>query len=55
MAESSTQQAACSEMGALAEAHKKLEALVGTFKAEIKIWMGPGGSQWSPRASWSIP
>ncbi len=42
MAESSTHEAACSEMGALAEAHKKFEPFVGTFKAEVKMWMGPG-------------
>ena len=42
MAESSTHEAACSEVGALAEAHKKFEPFVGTFKAEVKMWMGPG-------------
>ncbi len=42
MAESTAPEAACSEMGALAEAHKNFEALVGTFKAEVKMWMGPG-------------
>ena len=42
MAESTTQEATCSEMGALAEAHKNFEVFVGTFKAEVKMWMGPG-------------
>jgi len=42
MADSTTHEAACSEMGALAEAHKNFEVLVGTFKAEVKMWMGPG-------------
>ena len=42
MAESSTHEAACSEMGALAEAHRNFEAFVGTFKAEVKMWMEPG-------------
>ena len=42
MSESSTQEAGCSEMGALAEAHKNFEVFVGTFKAEVKMWMGPG-------------
>ena len=42
MAESTAPEAGCSEMGALAEAHKNFEALVGTFKAEVKMWMGPG-------------
>ena len=32
----------CAEMGALADAHKKLDAFVGTFTAEVKLWMGPG-------------
>ena len=32
----------CAEMGALAEAHKKLDPFVGTFSAEVKLWMGPG-------------
>ena len=41
MAESTAPEAACSEMGALAEAHKNFEALVGTFKAEVKMWMDP--------------
>ena len=30
------------QMGALAEAHKKFEPFVGKFKAEVKLWMGPG-------------
>ena len=42
MTESNTQQQACSEMGTLAEQHKRFDAFVGTFKAEVKLWMGPG-------------
>ena len=29
-------------MGALADAHKKFGPFVGTFAAEVKLWMGPG-------------
>lgn len=29
-------------MAAPTEAHKKLEPFIGTFKATVKIWMGPG-------------
>lgn len=29
-------------MSALAEEHKRLAPFVGTFRAEVKIWMGPG-------------
>ncbi len=32
-------------MGALAEAHKKFDPFVGTFTAEVKLWMGPGEPQ----------
>ncbi len=32
----------CAEMGAPVEQHKALEPFVGTFKAEVKLWMGPG-------------
>ena len=35
----------CAEMGALADAHKKLGPFVGTFSAEVKLWMGPGEPQ----------
>lgn len=42
MSDHQTQEAECMQMGALAEAHKKFEPFVGEFKAEIKLWMGPG-------------
>ena len=29
-------------MGAITDAHRKLEPFVGTFRAEVKMWMGPG-------------
>ena len=32
-------------MGALADAHKRFEPFVGTFAAEVKLWMGPGEPQ----------
>ncbi len=32
----------CAAMGATGEWHKKLEAFEGTFKATVKMWMGPG-------------
>ena len=32
----------CAQMGALEDAHKRFEPFVGTFKAEVKMWMGPG-------------
>lgn len=41
MSEQQTQDG-CAQMGAVCEAHKKLEPFVGTFKAEVKMWMGPG-------------
>lgn len=31
----------CAAMGPV-EAHSKLEPFVGTFRGEVKIWMGPG-------------
>ena len=30
------------EMGAPTDAHKRLEPFVGTFRAEVRMWMGPG-------------
>ena len=30
------------EMSATTEQHKRLESFAGTFKAEVKLWMGPG-------------
>jgi len=32
----------CAEMGAIVAEHKKLEPFAGTFKAQVKLWMGPG-------------
>lgn len=32
----------CADMGALGDAHKKLDPFVGTFAAEVKLWMGSG-------------
>lgn len=32
----------CAQMGAVTEAHKTLERFAGTFRATVKIWMGPG-------------
>ncbi len=37
-----TTQVSCAETGATTDAHKKLEPFVGTFRAEVKMWMGPG-------------
>lgn len=42
MTDQAANAADCAQMGALAEAHKKFDPFVGTFAAEIKIWMGPG-------------
>lgn len=33
----------CGEMNALADEHKRFEPFVGTFKAQVKMWMGPSG------------
>ena len=33
---------ACAAFGAPADQHKKFEPFVGTFKAQVKMWMGPG-------------
>lgn len=35
-------QGECAAMAEAGEAHKKLDPFVGTFKATVKIWMGPG-------------
>jgi len=35
-------QGGCAAMAGPAEAHKELDPFVGTFKATVKIWMGPG-------------
>jgi len=40
----------CSQMGSVVDAHKKLEPFVGTFKAQVKLWMGPGEPQVSTGA-----
>ena len=42
MTETTPHTSECAEIGALAEAHKKFEPFVGTFRAEVKMWMmGP--------------
>jgi len=33
---------ACTQAGAICDEHKRFEPFVGTFKAQAKIWMGPG-------------
>ena len=30
------------KMAALSDAHKRFETFIGTFKAQVKMWMGPG-------------
>jgi hypothetical protein len=42
MPEQTTQTSGCAEMAALAQAHRKFEPFVGTFKARVSLWMGPG-------------
>ncbi|MCZ6697550.1 MAG: DUF1579 domain-containing protein [Planctomycetota bacterium] len=42
MTEQSSTAAECTQMGALDDAHKNFEPFVGTFRAEVKMWMGPG-------------
>ncbi len=42
MTETASRTSECAEMGALADAHKKFEPFVGTFRAEVTMWMGPG-------------
>lgn len=32
----------CAAMGATTEAHERFRPFVGTFRAEVKMWMGPG-------------
>ena len=32
----------CAAMGATTEAHERFKPFVGTFKAEVSMWMGPG-------------
>ena len=50
MADVSSPGAACTQVGALSEAHKNLAPFVGTFTAEVKMWMGPG----EPHASTGV-
>lgn len=33
---------ACAAMGATTEAHERLKPFVGTFKAKVTMWFGPG-------------
>ncbi len=35
----------CAAMGNPVEAHDRLKPFVGAFKAEVKMWMGPGDPQ----------
>ncbi len=42
MTDQTTQAPSCAQMGAAVEAHKRFEPFVGTFKATVKRWMGPG-------------
>jgi hypothetical protein len=42
MTDQATQEQACAAVSATTDAHKRLEAFVGTFKAECRMWMGPG-------------
>lgn len=42
MVEQSNVASDCAEMSATSEEHKRFEPFVGTFKAEVKLWMGPG-------------
>lgn len=42
MTDQATQMDSCAAMSEPVEAHRKLEPFVGTFKAEVTIWMGPG-------------
>ncbi len=37
-----TQEEKCAGMGALCEHHDSFKPFVGTFRAEVKMWMGPG-------------
>lgn len=39
---SETGHEAMAELAAPSEEHERLEAFVGTFRSEVKIWMGPG-------------
>lgn len=42
MADPSNATGHCAAMSATSEEHKRFEPFAGTFKAEIKMWMGPG-------------
>jgi len=42
MAEQATQSDACAQMGAMTKEHELFKPFEGTFKAEVKMWMGPG-------------
>jgi hypothetical protein len=42
MTEQTTEAGACAAMGAIAEAHGKFRPFVGTFRATVRFWMGPG-------------
>ena len=42
MTDQATHSDSCAAMSATTEAHERLKAFVGTFRAEVKLWMGPG-------------
>lgn len=42
MPENPTEANACEAVSEVTEHHKRLEPFVGTFRAEVKLWMGPG-------------
>ena len=43
--------AAMEKLGAVTENHKKMEAMVGEWKADVKVWMAPGEPQRSEGTS----
>ncbi|MCP3905047.1 MAG: DUF1579 domain-containing protein [Planctomycetes bacterium] len=40
--EQATQEGACAAMSATTDAHDRFQPFVGTFDAEVRMWMGPG-------------
>ncbi len=47
----------CAAMGEIGDEHKRLEPFVGSFAAEVKMWMGPGDPMVSTGAmtnSWDL-
>lgn len=45
MSEKHTHDSGCAEMGGIVDAHKRFAPFAGTFKAQVKMWMGPGEPQ----------